>query len=469
MRLYFIGICGTAMGNVASLMKVMGHTVSGSDQGIYPPMSDVLATAGIEVFPGWKRENITSFAPDLVVVGNAVTRGNVEVEFVLSHRPCKFTSLPALIDQQLLGGRKRIVITGTHGKTTTTAITAWLLEQAGVRPGWLIGGVPGCLSSGTELGHRQSPFVIEGDEYDTAFFDKRSKFIHYWPDVLVINNIEFDHIDIFRDLQDVVRTFQHLTRIVPSNGVILANGDDPVLRELLPVAWAPTRFVGIDPSSDYVIGDFAENPEGSSFTLSGPDGFKRNFSWKSTGLYNARNGAMAFLSAAHSLPQDQRSAFLQNATLSGFTGVRRRQDVLWESDHLMVVEDFAHHPTAIAACIESFRNCYPQSEITSVFEPRSNTSATNLMEDQFTESLSLADSVHIAPVHRAEIYSDETRIDPTRMANCIKGQGKLATAHATKEALFRDLADLGNQHPRVILLFTNGSFGQPLNDFLRDL
>ena len=469
MRLYFIGICGTAMGNVASLMKSLGHTVAGSDRGIYPPMSDVLAGADIEVHPGWHPENITSFCPDLVVVGNAVTRGNTEVEFLLTSRPCRFTSLPELIDRQLLGQRKRIVVTGTHGKTTTTAIAAWLLKEAGVQPGWLIGGVPGCLSSGTELGHSQSPFVLEGDEYDSAFFDKRSKFIHYWPDVLAINNLEFDHVDIFRDLTDVKRTFQHLIRIVPPLGLILANGDDPVLRELLPVDWAPTCFVGISESSDYVIGDFSEGPAGSSFTLTGPAGFHRKFAWKTTGLYNARNASMALLCAAQSLRKAQRTTFLQNATLQHFQGVRRRQDVLWESDHLKVVEDFAHHPTAIAACIESFRNCYPESEITSVFEPRSNTSATNLLEDKFTHSLSLADSVLIAPVYRAEVYPEEKRIDPFQMAKCISRVGKRARAYASKENLFRDLAGSVNRQPRVILLFTNGSFGQPLQDFLKGL
>ena len=469
MRLYFIGICGTAMGNVASLMKGLGHTVAGSDRGIYPPMSDVLAGADIEVYPGWNPENITSFRPDLVVVGNAVTRGNAEVEFLLEARPCRFTSLPALIDRQLLGSRMRIVVTGTHGKTTTTAITAWLLQEAGVQPGWLIGGVPGCLSSGTELGHSQSPFIIEGDEYDSAFFDKRSKFIHYWPDVLAINNLEFDHVDIFRDLADVKRTFQHLIRIVPSHGLILANGDDPALRELLPIDWAPTRFVGIGESCDYVIGDFTEGPAGSSFRLTGPAGFHREFSWKTTGLFNARNAAMAFLSAAHSLRGERRTVFLQNATLQGFQGVRRRQDVLWESEQVMVVEDFAHHPTAIAACIESFRNCYPESEITSVFEPRSNTSATNLLEAKFTDSLSLADSVLIAPIHRPEAYPKEKRIDPFQMAKCISQVGKRAAAYASKEHLFRDLADSVNGQPKVILLFTNGSFGQPLQDFLKGL
>ncbi len=469
MRLYFIGICGAAMGNVAVLMKRSGHTVTGSDLGIYPPMSNVLADADIEINQGWNPKNMDSFGPDLVIVGNAVSRGNREVEHVLASRRHRFISLPALIGEQLLGFRKRIVITGTHGKTTTTAIGAWLLREAGVQPGWLIGGVPACLSSGSELGHASSPFILEGDEYDSAFFDKRSKFIHYRPDVLVINNIEFDHADIFRDLVDVKRTFNHLIRIVSADGLILANGDDSTVRELLPVGWTPTCFVGVGKSNDYVIGEFSENPAGSSFTLTGPAGFNRKFNWELSGLYNVRNAAMAFLAAAHSFEGEQRYAFLQNSTFQGFQGVRRRQDLLWDSDQLKVVEDFGHHPTAIAACIESFRNCYPEYEITVIFEPRSNTAATNLLESAFTNSLSLADSVLIAPVHRAEIYSDEQRINPLRMVKVMTGAGKSATACKSKENLFVELADSLTGNPRIILLFTNGSFGQPLNDFLKGL
>lgn len=466
MKVYFIGICGTAMGNVAVLMQDSGHQVAGSDKGIYPPMSDVLRDADVEVFQGWDEEHMQTFQPDLVVVGNAVTRGNPEVEYLLRTRFARSISLPDLIGSELLEDRLRVVITGTHGKTTTTSLTAWLLKQFGVDPGWLIGGVPRSLSSGSELGNESSPFVLEGDEYDSAFFDKRSKFIHYRPDVLVINNIEFDHADIFRDLKDVKRTFNHLIRIVPDNGVILANGDDPIVQELLPVAWTRVLFVGSETKNDYVISSFEETKEGSQFVLQGPGGSSWQYITKLKGHYNSQNSAMALLAAAYSIDSEDVSGFLEKANLDSYTGVARRQDVLFESEHLEVIEDFAHHPTAIRLCIGSIRNCYPGSEIVAVFEPRSNTSATKVLQLEFTQALSYADRVLISPVHRADFYSNEVRIDTGEMAQVLNRGKVQATAFSDKNALFKNLAGLDRDQQRVVLLFTNGSFGEPLQNYL---
>ncbi|MCZ6673365.1 MAG: Mur ligase family protein [Verrucomicrobia bacterium] len=400
MRIYFIGICGTAMGNVAVLMQRSGHAVGGSDKGIYPPMSTVLDEAGIEVLLGWDKQILVDFQPDLVVVGNAVTRGNPEVEFLLRSKQFPFVSLPDLIGNQLLRDRKRIVITGTHGKTTTTALTAWLLKQADQNPGWLIGGVPYSLESGSELGNEDSSFVLEGDEYDSAFFDKRSKFIHYRPDILVINNIEFDHADIFRDLADVKRTFNHLIRIVPDNGLILANGDDPVVRELLPVEWTRVVFVGTVDNNDYVISEFGEKSGESTFTINGPNDERWPIQTGLNGIFNACNVTMALLAAGFANDSDNPGPFLSQADFREYGGVARRQDVLFKSSNLQVVEDFAHHPTAIRLCLDSFRNCFPEHEIVAVFEPRSNTAATNVLQAEFTEALGHADTVLISPVHR---------------------------------------------------------------------
>ena len=221
MRVFFIGVCGTAMGNAAVLLKKMGYDVAGSDAGVYPPMSDVLESAGIELFEGFAENQMLQWKPDRVVVGNAVSRGNPQVEFLLSSRKIPFVSLPAMIGEDLIANRPAVVIAGTHGKTTTTALTSFALTQAGSDPGYLIGGVPLDLPSGNELGKSNSPFVIEGDEYDTSFFDKRSKFFHYLPDYLILNNLEFDHGDIFRDLEDISRSFSHLLRIMPSDGFVL--------------------------------------------------------------------------------------------------------------------------------------------------------------------------------------------------------------------------------------------------------
>jgi len=457
------------MGNVAVLMKRAGHTIAGSDLGVYPPMSDVLEDAGVECFEGWQETNLTQFQPDLVVVGNAVTRGNPEVEFLLRTKQFSYVSLPELLGNQLLKDRPRIVITGTHGKTTTTAITAWLLREAGKSPGWLVGGVPNSLPSGSELGDEASPFVLEGDEYDSAFFDKRSKFIHYRPDVLVINNIELDHADIFRDLADVKRTFNHLIRIVPDNGVILANGDDPVIRELLPVKWTRVSFVGTDQANDYVISDFRESPEGNSFKISGMGNTSWSIRTGLKGIYNARNTTMALLAAGFSTDADSPERFLETNDLQSYRGVARRQDVLFESGTLQVIEDFAHHPTAIRVCMESFQNCYPEYEIVAVFEPRSNTSATKVLQVEFTAALGQANRVLISPVHRGENYSDEIRIDTVAMKDELAGFCWSASACTSKEALFEELASLPATENRIVLLFTNGSFGEPLKDYLRTL
>jgi UDP-N-acetylmuramate: L-alanyl-gamma-D-glutamyl-meso-diaminopimelate ligase len=266
MKIYFMGICGTAMGNAALLARAAGHEVLGADTGIYPPMSTVLAEAGITLHEGYDPVRLEKLAPDLVVIGNAMSRGNPEVEWLLDFRARPFTSLPALLHDFVLKGRRNLVICGTHGKTTTTALAAFLLRESGRDPGFLIGGVPQDPPMGSHLGGDRL-FVIEGDEYDSAFFDKRSKFIHYAPQIAVLNNLEFDHADIFRDLADVQRTFHHLTRIVPRNGCVVLNGDDANLRALGPMPWTRIVKVGTGEENDLRIAEFTELPTGASFTL----------------------------------------------------------------------------------------------------------------------------------------------------------------------------------------------------------
>src|SRR5688500_18029715 len=267
-RIYFMGICGTAMGNAALLARAAGHEVLGADSGIYPPMSTVLAEAGITLHEGYDPTRLEKIAPDLVVVGNAMSRGNAEVEWLLETRAFAFTSLPAMLNDFVLKRRRNLVICGTHGKTTTTALTAFLLREAGQDPGFLIGGVPQDPPMGAQLGNPRDPFVIEGDEYDSAFFDKRSKFIHYAPHIAVLNNLEFDHADIFRDLADVQRTFTHLVRIVPRNGAVVLNGDDTNFSALGAMSWTRVVRVGLDETNDVRIAGFAETPGGAEFRLS---------------------------------------------------------------------------------------------------------------------------------------------------------------------------------------------------------
>ena len=366
-----MGICGTAMGNAALLLREQGHDVCGADSGIYPPMSDVLAGAGIEIFEGYSAERLAQLQPDQIVIGNAMSRGNDEVEWVLNQSAVPYVSLPQLFHDTILPRRAPVVITGTHGKTTTSTLTAYLLEGEGCEPGWLIGGVPRDLPSGSRLG-QGAPFVIEGDEYDSAFFDKRSKFIHYRPRVAVIGNLEFDHADIFRDLEDVQRTFSHFLRIIPKRGYALVNGDDENIARLLPVDWTHVVRVGTGDDNDLCIRNFKDGRDGSSFELIWKGKLWATVCWAMHGLFNARNAAMASLAAAFAAGYSNPSQF-SLAMLAYFRGVKRRQDVLHTGSRWTVIEDFAHHPTAVAGALEALRAAYPNRRIHACFEPRSNT------------------------------------------------------------------------------------------------
>ncbi len=462
MRIYFMGICGTAMGNAALLARAAGHTVLGADLGVYPPMSTVLAQAGIELHEGYDAERLARLAPDLVVIGNAMSRGNAEVEWLLETRALTFTSLPALLHDSVLRHRRNLVICGTHGKTTTTSLTAYLLRAAGRDPGFLIGGVPQDPPTGSHLGAAADPFVIEGDEYDSAFFDKRSKFIHYAPHIAVLNNLEFDHADIFRDLQDVQRTFTHLARIVPRNGWIVLNGDDENLRALGPMAWTRVVRVGVGEGNDVRIREFAEHATGASFRLEWRGRPWGDVAWALPGIFNARNAAMAATAAGLALdPADPSRVAL--GALANFRGVKRRQEVLWRDERVTVIEDFGHHPTALAETLQSFRARFAGAILTVVFEARSNTARQKSMQAGFTRALGLADEVYLGVVTRADKIPAAERFDPEAVAQNLEAQGLEAHFAPTNAALLEKLiartAPAGPAgRPRVVAFFTNGSF-----------
>ncbi|MEO7599182.1 MAG: Mur ligase family protein, partial [Opitutus sp.] len=427
MKVYFMGICGTAMGNAALLARAAGHEVLGADSGIYPPMSTVLADAGIALHDGYSATRLQRLAPDLVVIGNAMSRGNEELEWLLETRAIPFTSLPAILYDLVLKQRRNIVICGTHGKTTTTALTAFLLRANGRDPGFLIGGVPLDPPVGNHLGAVTDPFVIEGDEYDSAFFDKRSKFIHYAPHVAVLNNLEFDHADIFRDLADVQRTFSHLTRIVPRNGFIVLNGDDQNLRALGPLSWTRVIRVGVEPANDARIVGFTESPSGSAFTLLWRGAEWARIRWTQPGIFNARNAAMASVAAGLALVDpasaDPSPTALNLESLERFRGVKRRQEILMSSPTITVIEDFGHHPTALAETLHSFRARYPGARLTAVFEPRSNSARTKAFEQGFMRALALADEVYLGPVNRGEKLGVGDRFDPVAVAAHLQELG----------------------------------------------
>ena len=453
MRIYFMGICGTAMGNAALLVKEQGHEVLGCDAAVYPPMSDVLADAGIEVLDGFDAARLAALKPDQVVVGNAMSRGNPEVEWLLDQSEITFISLPELFHDTVLPKRCPVVITGTHGKTTTSTITAYLLERSGAKPGWLIGGVPNDLPGGAKLGEGKT-FVIEGDEYDSAFFDKRSKFIHYRPQIAILNNLEFDHADIFRDLEDVQRSFRHFLRVIPASGYALVNGDDANIAALLPAPWTQVVRVGVGEDNDLQITNFQDAPEGAQFDLVWKAEHWAHVAWPLHGLFNARNAAMAALSAAlASDHQDPRDFDL--STLADFQGVRRRQDVLHSDDSWTIVEDFAHHPTAVAGAIEALRAAYPDRKMTVCFEPRSNTAASARFQSEFQTALSGADRVYLGAVHRANSMRPEERLDTSMMATALPDAKAFNDNQSLLETLKMGVSD--EAHGLIVFL-TNGSF-----------
>ena len=468
MKIYFMGICGTAMGNAALLARAAGHEVLGADTGVYPPMSTVLADAGITLHEGYDPARLEILAPDLVVIGNAMSRGNSEVEWLLDSRAINFTSLPALLADFVLKGRKNIVIAGTHGKTTTTALTAFLLRENGRDPGFLIGGVPQDPPVGNHLGTVADPFVIEGDEYDSAFFDKRSKFIHYAPHIAVLNNLEFDHADIFRDLADVQRTFFHLTRIVPGKGWIVLNGDDDNLRALGNLEWTNVVRVGTTVGNDLRIVDFTENSTGVSFGLIWLGRPWCTIKWSQPGLFNVRNAAMAALAAGLALnPNDPTEISLE--ALSRFRGVKRRQEIRIDRPKLKVIEDFGHHPTALAETLRSLRNRYPAAVLTAVFEPRSNTARTKVLQAGFTRALAMADEVYIGAVNRGEKLKDDDRFDVEAVLQHLAAQGIHAyTEKTNRELLTRLIAGplMPRNEPQVVVFFSNGSFDGIIGEFV---
>jgi UDP-N-acetylmuramate: L-alanyl-gamma-D-glutamyl-meso-diaminopimelate ligase len=473
MKLYFMGICGTAMGNAALLARAAGHEVLGADSGVYPPMSAVLAEAGITLHEGYDAARLAKLAPDLVVIGNAMSRGNPEVEWLLDTRALRFTSLPALLHDTVLATRKNIVVCGTHGKTTTTALTAFLLRENGRDPGFLIGGVPLDPPTGNHLGAAADPFVIEGDEYDSAFFDKRSKFIHYAPHVAVLNNLEFDHADIFRDLADVQRTFSHLTRIVPRNGHVVLNGDDDNLRALGPLPWTRVTRVGLGAENNVRITNFAEGPQGVKFSLVWDGQPWGEVSWSAPGIFNARNAAMAATAAALALGGREAISL---APLARFRGVKRRQEQLVAREGLTVIEDFGHHPTALAETLASLRNRHPGALLTAVFEPRSNTARTKTLQAGFMRALAQADEVFIGAVNRADKLKEADRFDAEAVVEHLETQGvHAATAPTNGELLNKlktaTLASTGGGgasakgKPRVVVFFSNGSFDGIISAF----
>ena len=467
MRIYFLGIAGTAMGNTALLLRDSGNEVYGSDKAVYPPMSDKLAEAGVEVLEGYDASRLRALNPDLVIVGNAYSRGNEEIEFLLDSREIPFASLPEAMNRFVLSKRRNLVITGTHGKTTTTALAAYLLEKSGARPGYLIGGAPIDPESGWNAGSSDGPFVIEGDEYDSAFFDKRSKFIHYSPRVAVVNNLEFDHADIFRDLEDVKRSFRHFCRIVPKNGYLLINGDDENAMSLLPAPWTHVLKVGEGKHCDLRIEHYKTTLTGSRFDLSWKGKPWRTVDWMMAGKFNARNAAAACLGAALIADPEGDPISFKAEGIKSFRGVLRRQQLRLESEQLVVIEDFAHHPTAIGEILESIRARFPGRKLIAAFEPRSNTSRLESMRGRLGEALSVADDVLIGAAKQAN-SEGVALLDTEDLASDMLSRGVEAHAAQSNEDALQVLRERCQSHSgeQLVIFLTNGSFGGIIDRFV---
>ncbi len=386
MNIHILGICGTFMGGLALLAREAGFDVEGSDAGVYPPMSTQLQEQGIQLRQGYSAENLEP-APDQVVVGNAMSRGNAAIEAMLDNG-LNYTSGPQWLAEHLLQGRWVLAVAGTHGKTSTASMLAWILEVAGLKPGFLIGGVPNNFGVSARLG--EAPFfVVEADEYDTAFFDKRSKFVHYRPRTLILNNLEFDHADIFPDLAAIQRQFHHLLRIVPGTGLVVVNAGDGNLSEVLDMGcWSAVETVSADTFPAQWQGR-AIVADGSHFSVLLDGKLQGEVSWTQLGSHNMHNALSALAAARHvGVPVEQ-----SIAALNTFEGVRRRLEVRGEVNGITVYDDFAHHPTAIATTLAGLRKSAHRGRLLAILEPRSNTMRLGVHSERLAASLADADAV----------------------------------------------------------------------------
>ncbi len=443
---HFVGICGAAMASTAAAMREKGFEVSGSDQNVYPPMSTFLGERKIEVATGYAEQNL-AHQPDLVVIGNAISRGNPEVEAVLEKK-LRYCSLPELLQALFIRGKRSLVVCGTHGKTTTTSLLTWVFEHNGFHPSYLIGGIPTNFGQGARF--TDSPwFIIEGDEYDTAFFDKRSKFVHYLPEIAVINNLEFDHADIFENLAAIQTSFLQFIRLLPRNGLLLANGDDPNLAPLLGAAPCPVKRFGLGPDNAVRAFNLKLAPTASEFEL---PSFR--FHLNLVGELNVRNALAVVACAKHcGLSNKQiQSAF------DTFKGVRRRMEVRGIAGGVTIVDDFAHHPTAIRETLRALRIKYPRQKLWAVFEPRSNTTRRNVFQRELVEAFADADAVVVAQVARLDQLTPSQRLDPARLMQDLQTGGKPACYLPDVDAIVNHLVK-NVQGGEVVCMFSNGGFG----------
>ncbi len=449
MKVHLIGVCGTAMASLAILLKQRGAEVIGSDEHVYPPMSELLAREGIALLEGYQADHITADL-DVVVIGNAVSRGNPEVEAVLDHR-VRYVSLPEMIRNEFLWQHRSVVVTGTHGKTTTSFMVTWILAETGLDPSFLVGGISKNFETSARLG-RGDWFVVEGDEYDTAFFDKTAKFLKYLPDIVVMNNLEFDHADIYRDLDELRLAFRRLVRLIPEGGRLILNADDPETMALGADARCRVETFGLEASADWSAEDIAYQPEGTHFDVVHA-GARMSVDTTAVGAFNVRNalGAMACAAAVGVAPAKAAAA------LQGFRGVTRRFEIRGQAGDVTVYDDFAHHPTAVRETLSGVRAAGFGGKIWALFEPRSATACRRIFQQDFAASLQLADEVIVTAVHRSTIPPDE-RLSEQQLVDDLVAAGVSARFLPTIEAVVAAVAASAEAGDHVIAM-SNGGFG----------
>src|SRR5215471_16039396 len=457
-HIHLIGICGTAMASLAGMLKESGFRVTGSDASAYPPMSDFLASLGIPVAQPFDAKNLEP-TPDLVVVGNAISRGNAELEHILDHR-IPFCSLPQLLHDEFLLGKEVLVVAGTHGKTTTTSMLSWIFHSAGLDPSFLIGGIAENFGSSFHLG-KGKHFILEGDEYDTAFFDKGPKFLHYFPDAIILTSVEFDHADIYKDLDAVETAFKRLVNLIPRRGRIIAFdgavGDateSASLERCLAKAFCPVERYGAGKRANWQVTNLRLDPGRTTWTVLHDGQPWGNFEFALAGEYNVWNAtAAAALASSCGISTEAIAAALKT-----FKSVKRRLEVKAQVNGITIIDDFAHHPTAIAGTLKALRARYAGSRLWAILEPRSNTLRRRVLQSDLAHSLAQADQVIVANVFRSEAVPENERLELPALAAEIKQNGRPARLLADADTIVQTIAP-ELRSGDVVAILSNGGFG----------
>jgi len=464
-HVHVIGIGGSAMAPLAGMLRESGFRVTGSDSGVYPPASTLLESLGIPFNDTFNAAHLKP-APELVVIGNIIARGNPELEEVLD-RKIPYRSMPEILEEVFLPGRHSIVVSGTHGKTTTTAMLAWVFQIAGKRPNFLVGGVAENFGKSYGLGGGVE-FILEGDEYETAFWDRGPKFFHYHPDDLIITSLEYDHADIYPDFETYQLAFRRLVNLVPRRGRVVIWGDaadsGPALRGAAEKAFCPVETYGFGGGNDWVASEFAMDGERMRFRVAHHGKLFGEFAMTATGRHNVLN-AMAALIVAQG--RGISSAQIGKA-LSTFRSVKRRMDVKGEIGGVLVVDDFAHHPTAVKATIEAARGRWPGRRLWAIFEPRSNSMRRKVFQEALPKALAVGDRVILGSVFRAQQLGGENRLDLETVADSIRAMGKDARVLSSSEAIAEHLAEEARAGD-VLLIMSNGSFDGLCEKLLKKL